>query len=511
MGGANAGPGQPAPNGNGSWRRQGRVVPKAIQAPPPPGGTFIFRDLNPGERIIWIRRQTALYLVATGAPVALLALGLLLLDVWLGAVLPGVVFLVGLGLLALLVIRWALTDLWNWFFQFYVLTNERVVRSRGYFSRDRGEIPLKSVAQVRVERPNVFFVALRIGNVVVRPIGTELELTGLRYPRDVADTILAMQEDPKFGLPAAATPAATRPPPVRSKRLQSALDHLAEPAQMPAAPVPIVRAPFMGFLHRKIPIRFIEGESVVEVVYRHWFVLLKDELIAIAILLAAVVVSVLLGLAGLHGLAPFEVLLLGILAGGITGTLIYMNWADDVFVLTTHRVIDIDRLVFILAEYSNDAPYARIQQVRVQRNALGKFLGYGSIVVETSGRKSALNMNNIPGAYHVMDRIFEQIRLLREREQVAAINRQKKENLKWMATVLNDLVVSVPDVRGRSVVVAASEVRKAGLKLIVEAEHPSRTQAAGTVLEQVPAPGTSAVADAEVRVVLAGNPIAAVP
>lgn len=509
MSGANAGPPQPAPNG--SWRRQGRVVPKRIQAPPPPSGTFVFRDLNPGERIVWIRRQTALFLVATGAPVALLALGLLLLNLWLGATLPGVVFLIGLALLALLLIRWAVTDLWNWFFQFYVLTNERVIRSKGYFNRDRGEIPLKSVAQVRVERPNVFFMVLRIGNVVVRPIGTELELSGLRYPRDVADTILAMQEDPKFGLPASARPAATRPPGVKSKRLQAALDALAQPAPMPVAPVPIVRAPFLGFLHRKIPIKFIEGESVVEVVYRHWIVLLKDELIAIAILLIGVAASVLLRLGGFRGMTPFYVLLLGVLVGGFTGALLYMNWADDVFVVTTHRVIDIDRLIFILSEYSNDAPYARIQEVQVHRNALGRFLGYGSIRVETSGRKAPLHMSNIPGAYRVMDRIFEQINLLRERERVAGVNRQKQENLKWMATVLNDLVITVPDVRGRSVVAAAGEVRRAGLKLIVEAEHPSRAQAAGTVLDQVPAPGTSAVADAEVRVVLAGNPIAAVP
>lgn len=509
MSGANAGPTQPAPNG--SWRRQGRVVPKRVQAPPPPGDLFVFRDLNPGERIVWIRRQTGLFLVATGAPLALLALGLFLLNLWLGATLPGIVILIGLLLLAALLIRWAVTDLWNWFFQFYVLTNERVIRSRGYFRRDRGEIPLKSVAQVRVEQPNPFFTALRIGNVMVRPIGTELELTGLRYPRDVGDTILAMQEDPTFGLPPTATPPAARPPSVKSKRLRAALDDLAQPAAMPVTPIPRVRAPFFGFLHRKIPIRFFQGESVVEVVYRHWFVLLRNELIAIVLVVAGVAVGTFLMMQHAPGLLPFDITALGVITGGFLGVLIYMNWADDVFVLTTHRVIDIDRLIFILAEYSNDAPYARIQEVRVSRNMLGRFLGYGSIRVETSGRKGPLQMENIPGAFHVMDRIFEQINLLREREAVAAINRQKQENLKWMATVLNDLVITVPDVRGRPVVAAAGEVRKAGLKLIVEAEHPSRAQAAGTVLEQVPAPGTSAVADAEVRVVLAGNPIAAVP
>jgi uncharacterized membrane protein YdbT with pleckstrin-like domain len=508
MSGAN-----PTPPGapGGSWRRRGRVVPKQVQAPPPRRATFIYRDLNPGERVVWIRRQSLLYLVATAAPMVLLALVLFLASMWLGAALPSIVYLIGLGLLVLLTGRWLIMDVWRWFFQFYVLTNHRVLRSQGYFVRHREEIPLKSVAQVRVERPNIFFMMLGIGNVVVRPIGPEIALDGMAFPRDVGDSIMAMQEDPSFGLPPHETPQPDPVPSVKSQRVQGAINRLAEPAAMPGVPAPIVRAPFLSFLHRKIPIKFISGESVVEVVYRHWIILLRNELIAIAIVLISILASIGMTAARIPGGVPIEVAGAGIVIGGGLGILIYMNWADDVFVLTTHRVIDIDRLVFILSEYSKDAPYARIQEVRVRRNLLGRILGYGSIVVDTAGRKAPMEMANIGDAYGVMDRIFGQINLLRDREQVQALNKQKQENHKWLATVLNELVVSVPDVRGRSVVFAASELRKVGLKLTVEAERPTRTQAAGTVLEQVPGPGTSALADAEVRVVLAGNPIAAVP
>ncbi|MFI5273023.1 MAG: PH domain-containing protein [Ktedonobacterales bacterium] len=498
-----AGGQQPAP---GNWRAYGRVVPKTIQAPPPPRGTFLFRDLNPGERIIWVRRQSYLFLIATAAPLVLLALGLALLGVWLGAVLPGIALLVGVGLLAALTLRWVMVDLWNWFFMVYVLTNQRIIRSRGAFTRDRGEIVLKSIAQVRVERPNVFYMILDVGNVVVRPIGPELELTGLANPRDVADTILAVQENPSFGLPAA--PPAAPVPGVRSKNLQAALSDLAKPAPLPAVPVPRVRAPFMSFLHRKIPIKFIEGESVVEIVYRHWVVLLKDELIALVMLVAGLAVGVLLTLNRYGGELPLWLSGFTTIVAGIIGTVIYMNWADDVFLLTTARVIDIDRLVFFLSEYSNDAPYPRIQEVRVHRNFLGRWLGFGSIMVDTAGRRAPLRMDNIPGAYHLMDRIFEQIHMQRDRELAIAINKQKKENEKWMATLFNVAFIPVPDVRGRSVVAAAGELRKAGLRLIVEAERPAR-QAAGTVLDQTPAHGSTAVADGEVRVVLAGHPVAA--
>lgn len=500
----------PAPTG-GSWRSHRRVVPRTIQAPPPPRGTFIFRDLNPGERIIWIRRQSYLFLLATAAPVLLLGLGLFLLDALLGANVPSIVHLIGLALMALLGVYWLIANLWPWFFQFYVLTNQRVVKSTGFFFRHRGEIGLKTIAQVRVERPNVFYIALGIGNVVVRPIGPELELTGLAHSRDVGDSILAAMEDPTFGLPPAAVPPAPQVPPIKSRKLQAALDDLAHPLAMPTGSPPIMRAPFLGFLHRRIPMRFLQGESVVEVVYRHWAVLVRDEIPALLILLAGVIASILLSRTNGGGNLTMWVLAGGIVFGGIIGVLLYMNWADDVFILTTQRVIDIDRLAFILAEYSKDAPYARIQEVNVHRNVLGKLLGFGSIVVDTAGRKSPLAMENIPHAFRVMDRIFEQINLLRERDQVQAANRQKKENLLWMATVLNDLQITVPDLRGRSVVAAAAEARKAGLKLTVEQERPVPGQPPGTVIEQRPSAGTTALADAEVRVVLSGRPVGAIP
>jgi len=500
--------GPPPAQTNGSWRTLGRVVPRTVLTPDAPHGSLVFRQLNPGERIVWIRRQSYLFLLASAAPVLLLALGLFLLDTLLGANLPSIVHLIALGLLALLALYWLLANLWPWFFQFYALTNERVLRSTGFFHRHRVEIVLKSVAQVRVERPTVFYVMLGIGNVVVRPIGPEMELTGLAHPRDLGDSILAMQEDPNYALPPAATPTPPPVPSVTSQKLQTALDDLARPAPMPAAPPePPPRAPVFGFLHRRIPIRFFQGESVVEVVYRHWAILLKDLIPALLIVAAGVIGGVLLGMSG-NGQLAVWLIAGGIGLGGVIGVLLYMNWADDVFILTTHRVIDIDRLVFILAEYSIDAPYARIQEVRVSRNVLGKLLGFGSITVDTAGRKSPLQMDNVPHAFRVMDHIFEQINLLRERELVQVVNKQKQENRRWMATVLHDLMMTVPDLRGRSIVAAAAAARKAGLKLTVELERPASGQPAGTVLEQQPTPGTAALADAEVRVVLSGRSVA---
>src|SRR5262249_51147222 len=155
------------------------------------------------------------------------------------------------------------------------------------------------------------------------------------------------------------------------------------------------------------------------------------------------------------------------------------------FVLTTHRVIDVDRLLFILSEYSNDAPYARIQNVRVERNIIGRALGFGAIVVETSGRRFPLNMYDIPHAFAVMDRIFYLLNQTKERDNVNMVNRQKQENHRWIATVLDELLVEVPDVRGLMYLDALARARQVGLKLVVDTERLARGRAPGVVLDQV--------------------------
>lgn len=497
-----------------NWRTRGRVVPRTQPMIRLPARPLSFRGQNPGERVVWIKRQSRWLLVATGAPLVLGVLALVALHFWIGeqSQIGRTLQIVGIIVLAIFTVRWAVTDVWNWFFRIYILTDQRVIGFQGLFHRRSEEVPLKSVTQVVVERPSPLYMFFGIGDLLVRPLGSPVHMPGVAHPRDVADSILELQGNPNYGLPPQAAPAQASPRlRVRSKRLQDALDELAKPAPMPATPPPRGLTSFNVFLHRKIPIKFIEGESVVEVVYRHWFILLRSELPAILILIAGIALSVLMRNSDPQSGLPGLLAALAVLVSLVVGGLLYMNWADDVFILTTHRVIDVDRLFFLLAEYSNDAPYARVQEVHVERNWLGMLLGFGTIVVETSGRRYPLNITDAPHAFSVMDRIFEQINLLRERESVIALNKQKKENYLWMATILGDLVTEVPDVRGLSVIEAAGRARAAGLKLVVDVERPAPGVTAGVVLEQSPTAGTSALNEGELRVVLSRQGVAATP
>jgi hypothetical protein len=472
--------------------------------------TRTFDGQLPGEQVVWIKRQSPWYLLITAWPLVIGLLGLGALVNLLG-VGPGAARLLEIVIaVALLVylLYWLFTGFWTWLFTLYILTDQRVITSQGYFHRTTGELPLKSVAQVLVERMNALQITLHVGDLMVRPLGTPLNLPGVANPREVADSILAVQDDPSLGADLAAGGAPI--PSVRNQRLRDALDKLAQPMAAPVPPT-LIRAPFGGLLHRKIPIRLFEGEAVVEVVYRHWWVLLVRELPALAGMALGIGLGLFLRLSSPVAAYSTLVLIAGVLGGGLFVVLVYLNYVDDVFVLTTHRVIDVDRLLFILSEYSNDAPYARVQNVHVERNAIGQALGFGTIVVETSGRRYPVTMSDIPHAFAVMDRIFFLLNQTKERDNVNIVNKQKQENHRWIATVLDELLVPVPDVRGLPYLDALARAKAAGLKLVVDAERLARGRAAGVVLDQVPSPGVVELPENEIRVILSGRGAPAVP
>ncbi len=495
-------PGQP--RGNNS-----RVVSRRGPALRPSRRTLHFKGQMPNERVIWIQRKHWLFLLLPAWPALLSFIALIVVVGFVGTNSTAGPFLtiLALALFLVMTIRWAVIDLTGWVFHFFILTNQRVIASKGFFQPDRREAVLKSVVQVVVQRPNPVLIWLNIGDIAVRVIGAQVDMPGVWRPRVLGDSILAVQEHPED--PDAERPAGPAPT-VRSQKLQAALDKLAEPVPMPDAPHPH-RAPFFGLLQRKVPIRLFEGEQVVDVIYRHWFILVTRLIPALVIFLVGAVGGTLLRHFGGSGAgdSPTYFLLAGVIIGLGWAVLIYLNFVDDIFVLTTHRVIDIDRLIFILTEYSNDAPFSRVQDIHVEMGLLGNILGFGTIVVETSGRKYPVKMTDIPHALRVMDHIFALINDLKDREGAIAQNKQKKENYKWIATVLGEVLLPVPDVRGLPVLDAIARAHDVGLKLIVEVERPARGSPPGTVLEQRPSPGTTDLPENELRVTLSGRGIPA--
>jgi len=255
-----------------------------------------------------------------------------------------------------------------------------------------------------------------------------------------------------------------------------------------------------------LPLWLSPAESFVEVVYRHWIVLVVRELVA----LIPVVLTVLVCL-GLHALAVGSgtTIVLVALVGALLSlgyiVLTYVDWADDVFIMTTHRVIDIDRHFIILSESSDEISLPDIRDVLVDQGFFGQLLGYGTIKVEIAGGREPMHMRHVTDPRGLMHRIFAQVEMRRFRVNAFEREKRRAEVHQILGHVLDAMLIQVPDLSGLTILAAAARARNIGLRLTVSGERMVAGIPSGTVLEQTPLPGSMALAEGGVQVVLSAQ------
>jgi len=403
-------------------------------------------------------------------------------------------------LLVLISIPFIFRFLTTWIGQIYIVTDRRVVSQVGIMSQDLEEVELTKIGEVKVERSNPFAMIFRLGTIVIKPGGRELKLRGISHPGGLADIIRSLRYEAVVradDLPAR--------PEVHNPRLKQMLDSADPPPPDPVFPPPR-RAPMNGLLHRRLPLWLSPAESFVEVVYRHWIVLVVRELVA----LIPIVLTVLVCL-GLHALAVGSgtTIVLVALVGALLSlgyiVLTYVDWADDVFIMTTHRVIDIDRHFIILSESSDEISLPDIRDVLVDQGFFGQLLGYGTIRVEIAGGREPMHMRHITDPKGLMHRIFAQVEMRRFRVNAFEREKRRAEVHQILGHVLDAMLIQVPDLSGLTILAAAARARNAGLRLTVSGERTMPGIPSGTVLEQTPLPGSMALAEGGVQVVLSAQ------
>jgi hypothetical protein len=475
-----------------------RIIPKRQPPPPVIVSSRSFPGQQPNENIFAIRRPSKLYAIGPCMPAAIGLAGILLWRQSSGG--AGSIALVVSIALVLISIPFIFRFMTTWMANVYIVTDRRVVKKDGIMSQDLEQVGLINILEVKVEKPNFVAMLCGLGTIGVKPGGRELKLRGISHPRDLADMILLLRYEATvrgYDLP--------ERPAVRNQILKQALDSADPPSPNPLFPPPR-RPPMNGLLHRRLPIWLSPPESFVEVVYRHWIVLLARELVALGLLILTVLVCL-----GLHALALGSGPTIALVAlGGVLlilayTVLTYIDWADDVFILTTHRVMDIDRLFLILAEYSREIPLNQVQDVLVDQGFFGQLLGYGTIKVEIAGDKDPMHMRHITDPRGLMHRIFAQVEAKRRRDNSFEREKRRAEVHQIMGHVLDSMLIQVPDLSGLTVLAAAARARSAGLRFSVSGERTVPGIPSGMVLEQAPQPGSMALAEGRLQVVLSGQ------
>ena len=116
-------------------------------------------------------------------------------------------------------------------------------------------------------------------------------------------------------------------------------------------------------------------------------------------------------LAGL--IAGFPALLIALPATVLLGLLIayyYIEWSNDELIITDRRVVNIQRTILNFKTQVNEIPLDGIHEVNVALPAItdvvGRLLGYGSIIIKTSGDANNIRLDEIPNPKAVQQAIF---------------------------------------------------------------------------------------------------------
>jgi Bacterial PH domain len=465
-----------------------------------------FRGRQQDEVVKAVLRKHKFFLIVPAIPFIASVLGLIVVGALFGIEPSAASFWtlleVILGFLVVITgVYFLYNDLALWWVDTYIITNKRVLIWKGLLSPSREEFGVDRVVQVGVDQRGVLSLLLSYGNVHLYLVGgKEPVLLRVPHPRRVRDLFEKVTEEYKRNKPAAAPPH----PDLENPELNAVLAQLSQKEEPPTLPNPDekyasfhrpgkVRGPlrtFGGPLRLPCSVTYNGDEETVKYIQRA-----KSVLVVRLILPVLIVLGLIISLFYFTSLATY--IGLAILVMFFVITFIIINYVDDVYILTTKRVIDIQRRFIFLDEEHLLIEYGQIKDIRVEvGNALYLALGVGTVIVETPGNNPDLVMRVVDHPFSIQDQVYA-VKGYREKvDKIKNANERKKELNQWFGTVLatmerDVLGKGVPNLQKLDLFTAAERAREFGMKVVPVGEDPSYPNIApGLIVSQNPMPGT---------------------
>ena len=335
---------------------------------------------------------------------------------------------------------------YDWRNDFYAVTDQRVVhRERVLFASDKqDEIQLHKIQDVTVQRQAFIEMLFDIGSVVIQAAGMSsvvvFELIG--SPDDVTRLIYEQRTR------AMSQTRASERAKIRSE-IRRELDLAPRPKVAAAAHEP-TRTTFGKRLRRSIS-TFGQARSAIlphmrlvqanQIVYRkHWLVLVGTAwLPALCLLLyTGVIIALAAGSQSTGELFSQTCIVLPamLVELGLAFWLLwrYEDWRNDIYILTSDRLVDIDRSPFGLkGTKRRDASLSAVQNVTSStQGPIDLLFDMGNVVIKTAGAGGDLTFDNVHNPRSVQRDIMNRMEAFESsvREQQAATRRQ--ELAEWL-------------------------------------------------------------------------------
>jgi hypothetical protein len=388
---------------------------------------------------VMTRRHPAILWSKISMPI-LAGLGVVLLSalmqwVWLPEQVYGwIAFAIGLPAASL----WWIWSYFDWRNDYFIVTNKRVVwiEKVAFIYESRQEAPLRTIMSVGIHRSRVG-TALGFGDVVVTTYVGTIRLRQIAHTETTAmlvesywhrsESMNRREESQMMG-----------------RKLQEKLDlpfdeegDLSwddEPSDKEEIPTETKEPGFLAWLFSDfIRLRFEKDGAIT---YRkHWFVLIRYLWLPVLLMLIAIVAAV-LRLGGRLTFIPITTALVLILLFMFSIFLwilyVYVDWRNDIFMVTLDQIIDLDRKPLGKVR-RRSAPLENVLSIEYERLGLwGYLFNFGTVYIVVGTMR--LSFDHVYNPSDVQEDIFYRMGERLEKVRQFEIDAERDRVSEWIAS-----------------------------------------------------------------------------
>ncbi|HZY41928.1 MAG TPA: cyclic nucleotide-binding domain-containing protein, partial [Anaerolineae bacterium] len=296
----------------------------------------------------------------------------------------GIILLVLAAVLLLVAIGYLILD---WRNDYYVVTNKRVVHidELPIIRERREEAPLGAVTEIQFARNSILAQILDFGDLRVETFSGMVAMKDIPHPNEVKDLIQREIERVRARARAFERNA------IRDELTKRIItqERTTPPAPLAQARVSPVKTLLPGFFRYFFPkLREVQGDAIIW--RKHWtklWAVAWPPFLGLIVTLWAIINW--LNKWFPFGPLPDDVWLLWsipLVVFSAWWLWLFEDWRNDIYILTGTRIIDIERVPFLLSEKRRETTLSRIQTTEFKiPTPTARFLHYGDLTIRVPG------------------------------------------------------------------------------------------------------------------------------